>query len=557
MFSNYKYLISYVRESPKAYFIIILISSITGLLELFGVTSILPIISVYLGDSGVKLPKQLDAFIDILGIKGLMLIFILVITLQTILLIISESYFLRKMGVWRTELTTQYVDSLINSDFRHIGKLKPGEAEVIVTRNVGFAVRNRHKTANFISDLVISIFYLFIAIYLSPQAFILFISLGVIYGLFNIKFLKIRVNYSKKSSESYLQAAQSLSEYIFDFRGLQTSNKKFLIKTITNYLQNASKMHVQNDIINSVIRIIGQPIMLFLLGLGIMISKTLFQLTNPQILIMLYIFYRSAPKLISISRGYGEIIQDSPVDLTPEIKLWQKRKRVIYNQTKTIIRSFKIELKNVFFSYNQDIILNDINFNLKKGDLLLLMGESGSGKSTLLDIICGFLKPSKGIVNVLGNDPSKQMYEDFLVPNVSILRPETNIIQGTIISNIAFLVEKPDLERVKDLICKVGLENLLKEKGLNKQIEAKGSNLSAGQRQRILIARALYKNPKLLILDEPTSNLDLNTEREINKLLFSLMNSMIMIVVSHNKLLKKKATLVYELRNGKLKKGIR
>ena len=288
--------------------------------------------------------------------------------------------------------------------------------------------------------------------------------------------------------------------------------------------------------------------------MGIMISKVLFQLTNPQILVMLYIFYRSAPKLISISKGYGEIIQDSPVDLTPEIKLWQKRKRVIKKYSKKINISDKIELKNVFFSYNQNKILYDINFNLKKGDLLLLMGESGSGKSTLLDIICGFLKPTKGIVNVLGNDPSKQRYEDFLVPHVSILRPETNIIQGTLISNIAFLIQNPDLEKVKDLIYKVGLGNLLKEKGVYKKIDSKGSNLSAGQRQRILIARALYKNPKLLILDEPTSNLDLNTEKEINKLLLSILNSIIMIVVSHNKLLKKKATFVYELRNSKLKK---
>ena len=552
MFNNYKYLISYLKENPKAYFIVIAISSMTGVLEIFGITSILPLISIYLGDSGITLPRQFDFLFEIIGIKGLIICFILVILIQTILLFLSESYFLKKMGIWRTQLTTKYEDNLINSDFSHISKLMPGEAEVIITRNVGYAVRNRHKTALFISNLVISVFYLVIAIYLSPQAFVLFLFLGSIYGLFNLKFLKLRVDYSKRSSESYLRAAQSLSEYIFDFRGLQTSKKGFLKKIIEKYLEDASYVHVKNDIINSSIRIMGQPIMLFLLVCGVIISKTFFQLTNPQILIMLYIFYRSAPKLISISKGYGEIIQDSPVDLTPEIVLWEKRKRKNNSTRKVQIKSNKIELKKISFNYKKNQVLRDININIKKGDLFLLTGKSGSGKSTLLDIICGFLKPSEGTINIFGHNPLKQSYESLLVPYVSILRPETNVVQGTILSNIAYLIESPNLKRVKKLVHKVGLESLLNKNGLNKKIEPKGGNISAGQRQRLLIARALYKEPELLILDEPTSNLDFRTEKEINKLLFSIREKTTMIVVSHNKLLKNEATQVYELKNSNL-----
>ena len=552
--NNLNHLLNYFRESPKTYLTVVLIATVAGLFELIGITSILPAISLYLGESNINIPTFLNDLIEMIGIEMILVLFIVVIIIQTCLFYISESYFLKKMGVWRTNLTLEYIDNLLESDFKFINKLKPGEAETIITKNVGYAVRNRHKTAMFLSNLTLTFFYLTIAIYFSPLVFFLFFLLGFFYMILNRLFLKLRVFHSSESNSRYFKAAQILSENLSDFRGIQASNKKQLKNILNESLKKASEHHVKNDVINAGINLIGQPTLILMLFIGIFISKYLLNIENTEILVMIYIFYRAAPKLILISKGYGEIIQDSPVDLTPEILKWKRRRRSNLIDKKLNFDSTKIIAENLSFSHGNKIILNKINFTINKGDLFLIRGKSGSGKSTLLDLICGFIKPSKGSINVFGLTPSISKYENYLLPFVSILREETNIIEGTLADNISYLNETQNKYRIRDLIFKVGLEEIYSNEGINLIIKSKGSNLSAGQRQRLLLARALYKKPKLLILDEPTSNLDIRNENQINNLLISLKSELTIIMISHSSLIFKDADQVYDIVDGIAKK---
>lgn len=549
--NNLNHLKNYFKESPKAYLTVILFATIASIFELIGITSILPAISFYLGESNINIPSFIKGLFKSFNIEIILVFFVTVIILQTFLLHISESYFLKKMGTWRTKLSLEYIDNLLESDFKFIDKLKPGEAETIIARNVGYAVRNRHKTAQFLSNWVISFFYLIIAIYISPQVFILFFFLGLIYFVLNRKYLKLRVYHSNESNIIYLKAAQILSEHLSDYRGIQTSNKKHLKNILKESLNKASKHHVKNDIINAGFNLIGQPIMIIMLFIGIFISKYLMSIENTEILVMIYIFYRSSPKLILISKGYGEIIQDSPMDLTPEILKWRKRRRSNLIDKKLNFSTSIIIAENLTFSHGRNLILNKLNFTINKNDLFLIRGKSGGGKSTLLDLICGFIKPSAGSINVFGLTPSILKYENFLLPHVSILREESNIIEGNLCDNISYLSTDQNINRIKDLIYKVGLDDLWSKGEIDFNVKSRGSNLSAGQRQRLLIARALYKNPQLLILDEPTNNLDVKTENQINRLLISLKTEMTIIMISHSSTIFNDADQVYELVDGR------
>lgn len=549
--NNLNHFINYFKESPKTYLVVILFATIAGFLELIGITSILPAISFYLGESNVNMPTFIKELIDTIGIEIILVLFLVVIILQTCIFYVSESYFLKKMGIWRTSLTLEYIDNLLEADFKFISKLKPGEAETIITKNVGYAVRNRHKTAMFLSNLVVSFFYLSIAIYFSPLVFILFFFLGLFFIILNRLYLRLRVYHTSESNIRYFKAAQILSEHLSDYRGIQASNKKQLKHILNESLKKASEHHVSNDVINAAINVIGQPILILMLFVGIFISKFFLSIENTEILIMIYIFYRAAPKVILISKGYGEIIQDSPVDLTPEILKWRKRRRSNLIDKKLNFDSTKITAENLSFSHGNNIILNKINLTINKGELFLIRGKSGGGKSTLLDLICGFIKPSEGSINVFGLTPSILKYENYLHPYVSILREESNVIEGTLIDNIAYLNTNQNTNRTKDLIFKVGLDELYSMDEIDFNIKSKGSNLSAGQRQRLLIARALYKKPKLLILDEPTSNLDIKTESQINSLITSLKTEMTIIMISHSSSIFKDADQVYDVMDGK------
>lgn len=164
-------------------------------------------------------------------------------------------------------------------------------------------------------------------------------------------------------------------------------------------------------------------------------------------------------------------------------------------------------------------ILKGVNFRLAPGQILAIIGPSGSGKTTLTKFISGIWSPSQGKVRLDGVDVSSWS-KDELGPHLGYLPQSFDLFEGTIAENIARLGEV-DIEKVQEVADIVGLKPFIEnlEDGLNTNIGNAGSYLSGGQRQRIALARALYNNPKIIILDEPSSNLDREGDHALIKAL--------------------------------------
>ena len=181
-----------------------------------------------------------------------------------------------------------------------------------------------------------------------------------------------------------------------------------------------------------------------------------------------------------------------------------------------------LEIKNVSFKYpsNVENVLNNINFKLKKNDILGVIGKSGCGKTTLVDIILGLLKPNYG--NILINEKNIEEYNNL---NLSYVPQSINVLDDNLYSNIAYGInqKKINKEEVKKLISLMELSN--SQNNLNNNIGESGLNISGGQKQRIGLARGVYNNPSLIVLDEPTSELDYETEEKIMQSLFNQSNS--------------------------------
>jgi ABC-type multidrug transport system fused ATPase/permease subunit len=195
----------------------------------------------------------------------------------------------------------------------------------------------------------------------------------------------------------------------------------------------------------------------------------------------------------------------------------------------------KIEFKNISFSYNKTKVLEKINFKLNKRDKIFLNGESGSGKSTLVNIICGLLKPNKGKIFIDGKIVNKN-YSDFMLDKVAIVPQDIYLFNETIKKNIIFNeLYKKNNNFLKKILTTTGLSNL----NLNKSIKEDGKSISGGQRKRVGIARALYKKPDILILDEATSELDKLSESKIIDNIIKNYKDLTIIIISHNKQLNK------------------
>ena len=214
----------------------------------------------------------------------------------------------------------------------------------------------------------------------------------------------------------------------------------------------------------------------------------------------------------------------------------------------------KIEVKNVFFSYNgEKEVLEDINVTIPKGKTIALVGQSGSGKSTLVDLIPRYHDVESGSISIDGVDIRNLSIHGLrsLIGNVN---QEAILFNDTIFNNIAFGVENATMEQVVAAAKIANAHDFImeKEKGYETNIGDGGRMLSGGQRQRISIARAILKNPPILILDEATSALDTESEKLVQEALDRLMSSRTTIAIAHRLSTIKNADEICVLQDGRI-----
>ncbi|MEA2047008.1 MAG: ABC transporter ATP-binding protein [Campylobacterota bacterium] len=191
-----------------------------------------------------------------------------------------------------------------------------------------------------------------------------------------------------------------------------------------------------------------------------------------------------------------------------------------------------IEIKDLSFAYKRQVILENVNLKVEEKDFLAIIGPNGGGKSTLLKLILGLITPKNGSITVLGKSPSQSLTHIGYVPqntNVNTDFP-IKVIEVVMMGHVGskrslFGYNKEEVQCAMGALTQVGMEAYA---------QTKIGALSGGQRQRVMIARALCANPQILILDEPTSSIDIAGQKEIYELIKTLNEYITVVVVSHD-----------------------
>ena len=203
-------------------------------------------------------------------------------------------------------------------------------------------------------------------------------------------------------------------------------------------------------------------------------------------------------------------------------------------EPKPVVFNEAIRLEKVSFRYAEEWVLRDVDLTIRKGQTVALVGHSGSGKSTLVDLIPRFYDVVEGCITIDGTDIREVAVADLrrLMGNVN---QEPILFNASVFENIAFGVEGATLEKVRQAAEVAHADEFINEMpaGYDTNIGDRGGKLSGGQRQRLSIARAVYKNPPILILDEATSALDTKSERLVQSALDHLMEGRTTIVIAH------------------------
>lgn len=229
-----------------------------------------------------------------------------------------------------------------------------------------------------------------------------------------------------------------------------------------------------------------------------------------------------------ITKGLESVSSVGDVLLAPDIE---------DNFDKEKVKEVKgdIEFKNVSFGYDKgQTVLDNFSIHIKKGETVAFVGGSGAGKTTILNLLIGFLKPTGGKILLDGVDMEKIDLRSYR-EHISVVPQNTILFTGTIRENICYGMNQISDEELKQSIAAANLTDVIEKmpEGVQTMINEHGSNLSGGQRQRISIARALIRNPEIIILDEATSALDPISEGKIQKSLETLIKGRTTLIVAH------------------------
>ena len=212
-----------------------------------------------------------------------------------------------------------------------------------------------------------------------------------------------------------------------------------------------------------------------------------------------------------------------------------------------------ISIKDVWFKYNKDFVLKGINLEIKKGETIALVGASGGGKSTLTDLLPRFHDTAKGEILIDGKS-IKNLTINSVRDQLGVVTQQSILFNDSIFNNIAFGVENATQADVENAARIANAHDFISAfpDGYNSNIGDGGSKLSGGQKQRISIARAVLKNPPILILDEATSALDTESERLVQDALNNLMKNRTSLVVAHRLSTIINATKIVVIENGEI-----
>lgn len=207
------------------------------------------------------------------------------------------------------------------------------------------------------------------------------------------------------------------------------------------------------------------------------------------------------------------------------------------NNGKTELETLKgeFDFENIYFSYEDDQpLLKGLDLHVKQGETIAIVGESGSGKSTLMNLVLGFIFPNSGKVRIDGHDITEINLHSYR-KHLAVVPQNSVLFTGTLRENITYGLDTISDEKLKEVLDAALLSNFISTlpKGIDTPLEEHGANLSGGQRQRLSIARALIRNPDIIIFDEATSALDTISEKEIQQAINNLSKNKTTFIVAH------------------------
>ena len=536
--------LKYLKPYKKRILGITLLAVVCAFFEAINLGALVPLLQLLNSDSdpGGSLWSILKT---VFGIFGLELTFVNLISLMGILFVIGQilMYLKKEMqaDLWFTfsaNLKKKVFFGLLRSDIRHYYTCKSGTFIDLINRQSESA----SCSAQTFTDIVT--YFFFILIY---AAMLLYISIpltAICLVIAGICFLSLNrlIALSKKIGRETVNTNMQMNEYVTERLGLIKLIKIFSSETqeeakfekITGDYSSVNTRFWMNGVrIETVFQII-----IFILAIVILyLSLLVFDLQLALLLVFIFILIRLTDPLRQLNTKRHEI--------AGQLASLEKVDAVL-NATEThrepqggsvrfdAIRE-RIRLEHVSFSYTkEEKTLNDISFDIRKNEMVAIVGASGAGKSTLVDIIIRLFNPDSGRILIDDTDIRDFDLCEFH-RKIGFVSQESYIFNDTVLNNICYGSGTARKEKAAEAARTANAHEFIMQlpQGYDTELGERGVLISGGQKQRIALARALYKDPQILILDEATSALDSEAEKIIQQSIHSIKNRYTIIAIAH------------------------
>lgn len=575
MISVYKKLWDLILYKERKKGLLLVIGMIFfGVIETFGIVSIFPLVSVISNPKIIETNKYLNFFYNYFNFESTnkflifltCLVFIVIVT-RTLFNGFLNHFILRFTQFINQSLSTRLLNSYLQRPYIYF--LTRNSAEMgksILSEVEEVSMGSFVPALELLSRVILSTFILFAVFLVDPLIASISIctfslSYGIIYFLIRRYLLKKAVERIEANKNRFLISKEAL-----------VGIKEIKVRDATNiYLENfekASTTFHQIRVKTSLAKLIPNLFIQISASGGILIfimilltkAEDNYNQLIPLVSLYAYAGLRVMPIIQGIFKNLTSIRSSKPALKVVHTEIIKTKPNKGENISKNIT-SFKKEicLENITFSYpeSKSPVIKDLSLRIKVNSCIALVGSTGAGKSTIIDIILGLLEPQNGSIRIddvnLENSNIKSWQKLIGYVPQSIF-----ITDDTIAKNIALGVHENsiDYERVK-LVAKLAnidkfIKNELPQK-YNTRVGEAGVKLSGGQRQRLGIARALYRDPKVLIFDEATSSLDNLTEQKVMDSINKLKNSITIILIAHRLSTIKECDIIYHLNSGKLR----
>lgn len=523
------------------------LSIIAGLMELVGVALIYPFIILIMTPTSIeKYVPQIKNHNPLIVGLSIGLCVLLIFVAKNLFMILMQFIQNKFTTNWKKDIAAMFMEYYIYAPYKKI--METSNSDKIYDHETlccsvinGFIMRG----LNFITNIIIICMIIGLLFVKFPIPAIGSVIFVVITMFVQNKYFKKRttalalemVTVSKQHNDIILENISNIKE----LKILSAENSFFeKYKKIEKKYQKTQEL---TGIYNSI-----PPYMIeMLVVMTLLILATIISIQNPNsnsklmaaFAIIVASLFRIAPALnriqssiinINASRNFVKRINEKY-----ETYNLQAFKREDYQASGKLDFHDKIELKNINFSYNSNKkTLKNISFTINKGDFIGIIGLSGAGKSTLADVITGLLPADSGEIFVDKILLTQQNFPKFR-RMLGYVPQQINILDKSIKENVAWGCENIDEQKVINALKSAEIYDVIKDspQGIDSNIIVGSNGLSQGQKQRLAIARALYRNPEIIILDEATSALDVQIEHEITEMLKEISNNTTIIAIAH------------------------